>query len=454
MLSFGNALSGARAAAGLTVEELGRRCGLSGGEVSALEAGQPTTGAVMDRCALAFGLRVDDLQRGEAEHADLAMLFKRSRAITAGPRRGALAMLELDENLGLSRFSRSVWELYDLLGALEQPLPQLPDLSRQWEARPQDQRAGEHLARIARRELGLTPDGPIDSMRRLVEKTLHIPVLYSGEDEVDPRIHGASLVHPMPAVLVAANRLRPWVTRMTLAHELCHLLFHRASPVTDPGGLSVNAGEGWVLDGAHEAREQEANAFAAAFLVPGYALRQLFQGQRHDTPGAVKRVSQRFGVGRKVAVNRVVDTFELSSARRQSLLQTGEEWVADFSDDEVRPSECGLQQGVLRARALEALVAARITRTRARSVLGIPDDQPIEDAGLTDDLAAPVLPPERRLGLRLQRLLEEQGDERIVGEVVRIEAGGYEASLHDLDGVRVGMATLDAEGNLVDTKHA
>lgn len=433
----------------MTPEELGRRCALTVDQVAALEAGTPTDGATMDRCALAFGLRVDDLQRGEAEHADLAMLFKRSRVVTPGARRGAPAVLELDENLGLSRFSRSVWELYDLLRELGLPLPGLPDLSRRWEARPQGPLAGEYLARIARTELGFKSDGRIDSMRGLLEKKLRVPVLFSGEDEVDPRIQGASLVHPMPAVLVTANRVRPWVTRMTLAHELCHLLFHRMPGLTGDGALSVNAGEGWVLDGEHEAREQEANAFAAAFLVPGHALRQLFQGQRHDTPGAVRRVSQLFGVGRKVAVNRLVDTFELSAARRQSLLQTSEEWAGDFGDDEVRATECGLQQGVLRARTVQALKAGRITRTRARAVLGIPDDQPIEEDGLDEELAAPVLTLERRLGLRLQRELEEQGDERMVGEVVRLEAGGYVAALHDLEGARVGTATLDEAGNLV-----
>ena len=92
---------------------------------------------------------------------------------------------------------------------------------------------GEHLASHARAALGLDPKARIDPMRALLASR-GVDIVVAGTDEVDRRINGASTSTPLPVVLVARGTNEAWVIRMTLAHELAHLLFHGGTFTLSP----------------------------------------------------------------------------------------------------------------------------------------------------------------------------------------------------------------------------
>src|SRR5207237_4984957 len=107
-------------------------------------------------------------------------------------------------------------------------------------------------------------------------------------DEVDANIDGASTLEPIPAVLVnlVGGRERWWRTRMTLAHELCHLLFdalpdadhHRMlmfSPHRDGSRAAHGNNRRYPLPDVLERMERRAKAFAAYLLVCGEGRRRL-----------------------------------------------------------------------------------------------------------------------------------------------------------------------------------
>jgi Zn-dependent peptidase ImmA (M78 family) len=133
-------------------------------------------------------------------------------------------------------------------------------------ARPYVQ--GDELAKWLRRQLNLMDDRRIDPMR-LLEREYGVDVRYL--DFGIPSLDAISVWGPNhgPAVLLNRTAARvpfsflPWetgATRVTAAHEMCHLLLdseHSLSAVD-------------VLGGRMPLRvEQRAKAFAAEFLLPG-----------------------------------------------------------------------------------------------------------------------------------------------------------------------------------------
>jgi Zn-dependent peptidase ImmA (M78 family) len=445
MASFGRALKSAREAALLGSQDLARLTGFSQSDLERWEADGVATGERMERCALAFGVRVRDLLRGEGQRADLAMLFKLS-ASSSSPETARAQLLELEAGLGLGTFSRAMFDLADLVGLKGERQPPLPDLSEAYANRPQNSNPSEHLAQAARRALGLGNISPIQSMRAVFEQ-LQVPLFFADQDEVDRRVNGVSLVHPMAGVLINPLWGRPWVTRMTLAHELGHLLFHLER------GFSISpAGHAWVLRDGHATVERESDAFAASFLAPAFAVQDLLQNVPPASAEAIAAVVERFGVGREVAVSRIVDTFRLTSSARDELLSgRPAKWETSFEEDVVRDEELGIRRGVLRTATFEALTQGRISATRARSILGIPDTAWLEGEALSDDLRRPKVSHEDVLARRAQGALAERGlTLHAVGLVP--SNNGWKAQLLDLMGRDAGTANLDEAGALLEVQ--
>ena len=188
--------------------------------------------------------------------------------------------------------ARGARALSRLAEHLTRPDPNLPDYAQ-----------GYAMATTVRTWLG-KPDAPLD-IEALLTRMLSVPVrdvpLLDAETE-GGCIWGESAG---PAVFVnpeARMARTAWGRRMTLAHELCHLLLDRPPVRT----LSHSSGL-WSIPRL----ERRANAFAAELLLPQAALEQ----QRDDGAGYAE-VMERYGVGLKTATWQVANRLdgELSSA--------------------------------------------------------------------------------------------------------------------------------------------
>jgi hypothetical protein len=95
------------------------------------------------------------------------------------------------------------------------------------------------------------------------------------------------------------------VTRFTLAHELCHLLLDREYA----DELAIASGP-W----APLAIERRANAFAAAFLMPTWLLRDALASTSApaDDPDTIKSVSARLHVSASSLIDRLYNLGEIT----------------------------------------------------------------------------------------------------------------------------------------------
>ena len=204
-------------------------------------------------------------------------------------------------------------------------------------------RIGYDLALHTRKRLGLG-DGPIDSMRELVEQRLGIPVIQA---KLQGEISGATVA----AIDSRGNECRGivlnvegpnknvWARRITLAHELGHLLY---DPDDQLERIRVDSYDGNSHDpqspGMHKDYvEQRANAFAVAFLAPLDAVRVIVP-QPHlggRIPGsAVARIMHHFGLSLTSA------RFHVSNAHYRNFgTPPNEEVPETWPSDEWRAAE-------------------------------------------------------------------------------------------------------------------
>ncbi len=373
--------------AGVTVERLGD-----------LEAGkdEPSPDEV-EAFSLVFGLSSVELMAGAAEDAPLTGLFLRAEGA------GEVALHELiatGAHRTLGELMRCVREAADLerrlgvipKGALPEPPTNLT--SRLLDAPPH---GAEELATWLRQELRLGSD-PIDSMVDVVRK-LDVMVFWTTPEALDPNIDGASTPFPRPAILV--NLVEGpgcwWRTRMTLAHELCHILCDRRddphfalfSPdVRNQETFSTH----WRLYDGFDRVERRARAFAACLLAPADAVRRVVGGMDETSEAAISAVGKRFGLGRTTAINRLQRVFNLSQYERQAMAaRSASHWPSDEHPDRA-PDQVGLRRGPLGVLALRAYTQGLIDGVEVRRALGLPLTEPLPEY--------PGLTPERRRALR------------------------------------------------------
>jgi Zn-dependent peptidase ImmA (M78 family) len=158
---------------------------------------------------------------------------------------------------------------------------------------------GYRLARETRRLLEINPEVPIDSLKELIETRLRIPVVqfelhsdFAGATVASDRYRGIVIN------LVGANS-NPLVRRMTMAHELGHILW---DPDQSLNKLRVDRYDQLEEDATADKYpldhvERRANAFAIEFLAPGDAIVTEFRKSEGGAPGLEKLITT-FGVSR------------------------------------------------------------------------------------------------------------------------------------------------------------
>lgn len=153
---------------------------------------------------------------------------------------------------------------------------------------------GYELATRAREILGIDLHSPIQSLRRLIEHDLNIPLI---ETELGHNLAGATISNGQRrgiVVNIEGKNENPWVRRMTLAHELGHLLW---DPDQRLEKLAVDRYDAIIgeVKLTQDAVEMRANAFAVAFLAPPEEVIKI--AQRADLGSPVENyVSEHFGI--------------------------------------------------------------------------------------------------------------------------------------------------------------
>jgi hypothetical protein len=358
---------------GLDAEAFASLLEVGAADVQAWEAGtRDAPSSALVRCARALALTNDELLGGELDKAALPRLFLRAMA-----REGKLdELLELSGDLALFvETARTIDRLRSGTGPTAPTLPEPPpDLL--WGVGTPPYKADE-LAAWLRNYLGITT-ADIPSMQAIYER-LGITVVWARQEEMSPVVDGASLLSPRPTVLVhlVEGPSCWWRTRMTLAHELCHLLCdfvddrNLALVSPTPVGTRAAGRPPWQLFKNFPWIEQRASAFASHFLVPDDALRAALSDQHPVSEAAVTAVCGTFGVGRITAVSRLKHVFGLSEDLRRQMLRWPHEDRHVEKHPDSPPPRHGIREGVLLDQVAAALSEARIDRVEAHRVLGL-----------------------------------------------------------------------------------
>lgn len=444
----------ARERAGFSIDEMARLVGLEPSRLPGLERGDTyPPPELVERYALVLGLSVREFLAGE-EPTSVAMLFRRMS------REGGPFSQTIDSDMAYAlgefvRVARDVARLRFMLA--EGPRPQQLAWLDRFEPRalvprPELYMQAAEMASSVRAYLGLTDDDEIVSMRALVEQ-LGILTMFVEPDQIDRDIDGASMLDPHPAILVnlVAGGDKFWRTRMTLAHELCHLVFDRAELdpaqarkffIFSPKGRGHKQQTSLHLFDHFEDLEARANAFAGELLAPATGIRRRLRALDPTSPESVSRIIAAYKIGKETAINRLKNVFGLSEAQRQWMLAqpTREAWSAGEHPDSVRPSGTQLRDAAFIDLVSRALAASRIDAIEARALLNLRLSDPLpEHAALT---------PQQRAPLRAGDSLARSAAENLL-----LQRVGLEYFVHSVeptgDGWRAQILRREPDGRFV-----
>lgn len=282
MSALGEVIETARRAQGLTQAELAQRAGVTQAALSRYENNlrEPEPEA-LQRMADVLGVTVPFLLHAGRARGGMAMEAHMRRRATAPPG----AWRQLEARLNVYRWHAShLFEEVTLRAAQHVPT---------WD--PLDA-ASEQAARMVRAQWRM-PVGPV---RRLAQWLEAAGCLLICEDFGTSRVDGLSQwVGDHPVILynaaVPADRMR-----LTLAHELGHLVLHSTAISTDD-------------------LEAEANAFAAELLLPAEVVRPSL---RNLKLGRLLDLKLEYGVSMQALVERAFHLGLLSPTERTNLYKS------------------------------------------------------------------------------------------------------------------------------------
>lgn len=182
---------------------------------------------------------------------------------------------------------------------------------------------GYYLAQKTRDILSLG-DEPIDSMWRFCS-SLGIPYICT---ELSHAIGGATIAAGDLRCIVSnsqGNNSNEWVRRVTIAHELAHLLW---DPHEQLLSLKIDSYKNITEDGTtlSDYVEQRANAFAAEFLIPSSSIR--FQKKDEATNEYIRYVMEKCGVSFHTAFYHLRNTDKIDKNEQVEYVSPAptEEW--------------------------------------------------------------------------------------------------------------------------------
>lgn len=307
---------------------------------------------VVRRAALVLGIEPHELIFDGAEGRASTALFKAVVDPLHASAFEEAAHQQVQQELGrfVRRLRRKSW----LRAVLGVPPPELPPavaaLARPTPPEEDETYGAKKLATRLRDALGLG-DAPIPSMVALVRDHLRVEVRVTRA--MWGQIDGASYASDAArGVLVnLRERPRPRSIRMTLAHELCHVLFDGDFAGAVHGGMLAFSPRGKELSGANGGssspaqaflwRERRANAFAAYLIAPPRGVKALVGALPPPTIHTIHRVAEHFGLSHRAALNVTANVYGWKG-NRPSLSESLEDapplrdarWKADRLSDQ------------------------------------------------------------------------------------------------------------------------
>lgn len=326
MTALGEVLETARRAHGLTQAELAARVGITQAALSRYENDlrdpDPET---LARLAGALGVTPEFLTGAGRARGGMAMDAHMRRRATAPPG----TWRQLEARLNMYRWhARHLFEEVTLRAEQHVPTLDLLDVTP------------EQGARFVRAQWRM-PAGPVRHLAQWLESA---GCLLIGEDFATSRVDGLSQWVGDHPVILFNNAAPPDRLRLTLAHELGHLVLHADA-------LSIDD------------VEAEANAFAGEFLMPAEVIRPSL---RNLKIGRLLDLKREYGVSMQALVERAYHLELLSPTQRTSMYKmfSARGWRShEPASDDIAPERPALAESIgreLSARGLSADEVATI----------------------------------------------------------------------------------------------
>ena len=282
-----------RLATGLAEQQVADRAGVSLADLQAAEAGRKRSPIrVLSKLAQVLALDADRIGAAAGGGGD-PQLGVRLRDIHQGPgAMGAAVVLGLAEAAWVIASQSKLESWIDpSRTSLPRRLGFAPEPTTPYRPAWRD---GMNLAHRARDLLRIGPDAPI-RLKTLLEDRLAVPVIQLALPE---RFAGATIGNGTArgiAVNINGINGNVWVRRMTIAHEIGHLLWDSDEDlnrlrVDDEAMLAAD----W--NSMTDKVEVRANAFAAEFLAPQAAVIKTYEKSGEGAAG-VSAVMKHFGIG-------------------------------------------------------------------------------------------------------------------------------------------------------------
>lgn len=281
MTEFSLVLATARRACGLTQEGLAAAADVTQEAVSRYENGQREPDAeVLSRLARVLGVTTEFFSAGGRVRGGMAVDAHMRRRQTAKP----TVWRQLEARLNMYRLhARMVYE--EVSVRAEQTLPRLDPVEI----------SADTAARVVRMQWRM-PVGPVQWLVRWMESAACIVI---EEDFGTARVDGLSQwIDDYPMVLIN-SRAPTDRKRLTLAHELGHLVLHSEDVTADV--------------------ETETNAFAAEFLMPAEVIRPQL---RTLTVGRLHDLKREWGVSMQALIERAHGLKLITAAQRTNLYKS------------------------------------------------------------------------------------------------------------------------------------
>jgi Zn-dependent peptidase ImmA (M78 family)/transcriptional regulator with XRE-family HTH domain len=255
---------------GLTKRALAEACGLTPMAISHYEAGnrKPDIG-ILERLASALGVGLADLLRRRNESLAFEHgAFSRDERMTAAVRNAVYAFVE--------EYCGRFFDVLEVLGG--EPLPKAPKSSV---LRVTDDVEADAAA--LRAHLGVAPGGPVYDLVGLLENQGVLVIVLDGVDDSFDGVNG--FVNGRPYVAVNGS-LPVERVRLTIAHELVHLMFD------------------WPADMPSAGEERLANEVGGAFLLPAEDTTRELGFRRSTVTQDMLLVAVEYGVSMAVLARR------------------------------------------------------------------------------------------------------------------------------------------------------
>lgn len=319
---LGEALVTARRARGLTQEELATTAGVTQAALSRYENDQrEPDDTVLVALAEALGVTESFLRSAGRLRGAMAIDAHMRRQATAKP----TVWRQLEAKLNMYRMhARYLFEEVSLHA--DQRVPTFDPIDV-------DPAAAARLVRMQWR----IPAGPVRHLAQWMEAA---GCLIIEEDFGTPRVDGLSQWIDDHPVVLANLRSPTDRKRLTFAHELGHLVLHSTNVSPD--------------------MEQEANKFAAEFLMPAEVIRPQL---RQLTLGRLLDLKREWGVSIQALIERASGLGLVSSTQRTNLYKTlsARGWrTREPASDELPPEQPVLPRSIGDALVAKGFSAAQI----------------------------------------------------------------------------------------------